>query len=294
MTSRPRRQRQVIFLVPAPAVFQTFRQHQTQGLVQRVIHADRRGVVIHPFLSPIRRQQIHIEIPALDLRFAPGGDLQRTRTQRHRRQTGRTAQTFLGAAVNGVHGPLVNPHGAAAERRDRVEQEQRARLVREPGNLLHRRQRAGGRFGVNDGDKFRPGNLFQGGGDLFRLDDVAPRGFDPDDPGATAFRHVAHPRAEHAVDADDDFIPGFNQIDETKFHAGAAGPADGKGQFILSEENLPQHGLDLLHQVHERRVEVADDRSRHRLQNGRRDIARSRAHQASRRRLECLGNFHGG
>src|SRR6266567_2439192 len=100
--------------------------------------------------------------------------------------------------------------------------------------------------------------------------------------------------AKHAVDADEHFIARLDQIDEAKLHPRAAGAADGKSHFILGEEYLAEHRLDLFHHPDEHRVQMAHERQRHRLEHGRRDIARPRPHEQSLRRLKGGSVVHGG
>jgi hypothetical protein len=48
-----------------------------------------------------------------------------------------------------------------------------------------------------------------------------------------------------ALFADDGFVAGFDEIDDDGFHAGAAGAADGEGEFVGGAED----GLELLPRV---------------------------------------------
>ena len=48
----------------------------------------------------------------------------------------------------------------------------------------------------------------------------APFGIHPDNRGAAARGNIAHPLAEHAVDADDDGVAGAQHVHDGGFHAG--------------------------------------------------------------------------
>src|SRR5947207_1938948 len=93
-------ERQMVLLVPPPALLERFLQNEPERLMQRVVHRDRGGVMVDAFLAPVTGEEIDVEIPTLDRRFAPCRDLQRARAERHRGQTGRTAQAFLRARVS--------------------------------------------------------------------------------------------------------------------------------------------------------------------------------------------------
>ena len=83
-------------------------------------------------------------------------------------------------------------------------------------------------------------------------------GVDPDDVGAEAVRHLAHPLAEDAVDPDDDGVAGPHEVDERGLHAGRAGPAHGQGQRVRGGEDLAQAVVRVVEQGEELRVEVAE------------------------------------
>ena len=64
-------------------------------------------------------------------------------------------------------------------------------------------------------------------------------GIDACDLGTRARRNVAHAPAEHAVYTDDDLVAGFEQVDETRLHSGAAGGRQGQGECVLSAKHHP-------------------------------------------------------
>ena len=63
--------------MPGVAGFQPLLDDQRQSLPQRVVHADRRRVVVDPVASPVFLDHLHIQIPAPDLGLAIRDDLGR-------------------------------------------------------------------------------------------------------------------------------------------------------------------------------------------------------------------------
>ena len=145
---------------------------------------------------------------------------------------------------------------------------------------------------MDHGHQFRS-DFFQGLGDLCRLDDLPPGRLDFCHSRAAAFGHIHHARAENAVDADDDLVARFNQVDETKFHARAARAADRERHVVLGQENRTQHGFDFLHHLDEDRIKMANERLGHGFEHGRSDIAGARSQQETRRRLKGRNFLHG-
>ena len=93
-----------------------------------------------------------------------------------------------------------------------------------------------------------------------RIDGAAPRRVDPHDFGTAAARNIAHALAEHAVDADDRGVAGFEEVDEAGLHAGRAGAADGQRERVARPERDAQAVGDLVEHDEEIRVEVAEHR----------------------------------
>ncbi len=54
----------------------------------------------------------------------------------------------------------------------------------------------------------------------------------------SSFHVVLHATAEHTVDADDDFVTRFHQVDDDRFHPSHAGAGDRKGQRHCWSERL--------------------------------------------------------
>jgi hypothetical protein len=89
--------------------------------------------------QPVVLEQREIEIEAAAL-HAP---LERPRSEHHRREARRTAQTFLGAAEARIDPPAVDVERMTAERGDRVDDGQRAVLARDRGQLIDGIEHAG-------------------------------------------------------------------------------------------------------------------------------------------------------
>src|SRR5947209_12387681 len=133
-------------------------------------------MVIGSFLTAVGCEQVYIEVPALDFCFAFRRDFHGARAQGHRRQSGWAAQAFLRPAVNSIHLPLVDFNRATSEGSDCIEEEQSPGLVCDARDFLHRRERAGGSFRMDNGYEVSPaarGRL----GDLSPLKCAAPTRF---------------------------------------------------------------------------------------------------------------------
>src|SRR6185436_15887190 len=92
----------MIQLVPVPASFQPLFVNDSQGLAQRIVHRDRRRVMISPILAPIAFNHRDIEIPALHFRMAGTDAIQRALGESDRRESWRRSQTFLGSRIANV------------------------------------------------------------------------------------------------------------------------------------------------------------------------------------------------
>ena len=92
----------MVQLMAGEASFQSFFQHQSQSLMQGVVHIDRSGVVIGSVVAPVVSQQPNIKVPAGDFFLAMIHRFQRFRPECDRRKSRRAAQTFLRSAVSGI------------------------------------------------------------------------------------------------------------------------------------------------------------------------------------------------
>src|SRR5262245_7054261 len=100
-------------LMSLRAVLQSLFSNDSQGLVQTVVHSNRRRVVINPAavcpLAPVCRQQIGIQVPAANYRL-PRFDLQdRAITESYGSQTLRALQGFLRDGIACIDAIPVNP-----------------------------------------------------------------------------------------------------------------------------------------------------------------------------------------
>src|SRR5205809_1214728 len=108
-------QAEMIFVMTTPALFEAFDQHEAQGFVERIVHRDRSGMMIDPFLAPVGGEQVNIEIPALDFFPALRRHFHGPRAKGNGRKTGRTTEALLRAAINRVHLPIIDSDRTTAE-----------------------------------------------------------------------------------------------------------------------------------------------------------------------------------
>ena len=60
-----------VLLMALPARLQSFLDHDAQSFVQRVIHGDRRGVMINALHAPVLGNQSDVQIPGAALVLRP-------------------------------------------------------------------------------------------------------------------------------------------------------------------------------------------------------------------------------
>ena len=118
----------MIAAVAFPALLESLFLYQRQAFVQRVEHRNRHSVMVL-VLFVITVKQLQIEIPGLHRRRAflqasPGA-----RRNGERRKSRRAAQTLLRSRVDRVDVPGVDFDGNATQRRDGVDNQQRAGVV---------------------------------------------------------------------------------------------------------------------------------------------------------------------
>ena len=90
------------------------------------------------------------------------------------------------------------------------------------GNLIEGLEHSGGSFRMNHRDDFIP-LLFERIGKLLRIKRGPPFCVDSFDASAASLRNIDHAGPEDSVDAYQHVVSRLDQIDETGFHAGAAG-----------------------------------------------------------------------
>src|SRR5690348_2113284 len=245
-----------------PARFESLFENDAEGFAEREDEGNGSGVVIGALLAPVIHGGGEVEIPALDGRLARAKNFLGARVDGDGGHARRGADGFLRAAEADVDARGVNVDGHAAESGDRVHDEEGAELV---GNFAHGIEVGddrGGAFAVRETEKF-DFFTFADAADIFRVDGLAVWSFDAMDFRGRAFGDDGHALAEDAVDADDGFVARFKRIEYSGFDAGGAGGGDGKGEAILSLENLAEEDLDVAHHFEEPGVEMADERRGH-------------------------------
>ena len=155
--------------------------------------------------------------------------------------------------------------------------------MRQLGNFLDRLMYPGRGLRMNDRDQLRFLRRLERRRDLRRLDDPAPCRLDLVNLGALALRHFRQPRSERAVDADHDFVAVFDQIRHHGFHPRGTSAGDRERDFVLGAEDEAKQSLDVVHHLHEVRIEMADHRRRHRLHHARMDVRWAGTEQNARR-----------
>ena len=248
--------------------------------MQRVQHRDRRGVVVPARGTDVVGEQPEVEIPTLRWRAAGADALDSTRREAHGREPGRHAETLLRARIHGVDAPAVDVDGDAAERRDGVDQQQRVGLL-ELGERRDLVLDAGRRLGVHDREYARVRMCVPRVKELVRIDRVTPGGLDAHDLGAAPARDLAHPLAEHAVDADDRGVARLEQVDEACLHPGRSGSADRQGERVARAEHRAQTVGDLVEHDEEVGIEMPEHRPLERLHHLRIRIRRPGPEQQS-------------
>ena len=103
------------------------------------------------------------------------------------------------------------------------------------GDFGNRLPGAGRCFGHDNADDFWLGRG-QRRPEIVCGEDFAPRPLDFRDFRPGSLGHIDHPRAKDAVDANEHRIARLDQIDDGRFHARAAGAADGKRHRVLCAE----------------------------------------------------------
>ncbi len=254
-----RHERATVESVALEARFETFLQGQLEGLVERVVHRNRCGVMVGaPTLSPVVVDHSQVEIPAPHLGSTPAQSRDGSRAEGQGSESRRAAQTLLRAAVARVDRPAVDLELRAAERGNRVHHEQAVPLAAHPADVDQRLMGSRGGFGVHHRDHAHGGETIQRRGDLLGLEDLSPGPVDAPQAPADPLGDVAHAAAEKAVDADQNLVVGLNQVDQGRLHAGAAGARDRQGQGIVGPEEGAQSRLHPVHQRQEVGVQVAE------------------------------------
>ena len=97
-----------------------------------------------------------------------------------------------------------------------------------------------------------------GGDDGLLIEHRSPRRLDFFHHRAAALGDIHHARAEHTIDADENLLSRLDQIDEERLHPRRAGAAHRQRHLIFRAKDLAQLLADLIHDLKEHRIEVAD------------------------------------
>src|SRR3954453_12050003 len=92
--------------MPLPAILEAFLVDDREPLAERVEHGRRGGVVV-AVAGVVAVEQLEVEVPGVDDRLAGAQALQRARSNRNRREAGRTPEALLRAAIGDVDAILV-------------------------------------------------------------------------------------------------------------------------------------------------------------------------------------------
>ena len=95
----------------------------------------------------------------------------------------------------------------------------------------------------------------------------APGCLDQDRLAARATDHLGHPGAEIPGHADDGAVARLHEVRDGRLHPRRSGPRDRECPVVACPENLAQHDPHIIHDREKDRVEVTEQRVRHRRQH---------------------------
>ncbi len=121
--------------------------------------------------------------------------------------------------------------------------------------------------------------VLQGLANLIRREDLAPGAFDRLDDTTVPASHLGDARAEVPVHADEHRVAGLDDRRDRRLHTCGPGARDRQSQTVRGLKRVPQQLLRAVHQDQEVRVEVAEQRRRHRGRHAGVDHVRSRAEE---------------
>ena len=162
MASQAGDQRQLVLLVPPPAILQTFLENDAQRFAQRIDHGNRRRVVIGALLAPEIHGGGQIEIPALHRSLAVAQDFFHARADGDGRHARGALMAFCVPAEAEVDSLAINVQGHADQRGHRINDQQRAQLVGHLAKAVELREHARRRLAMAYADEldlapFAPG-----------------------------------------------------------------------------------------------------------------------------------------
>ncbi len=169
----------------------------------------------------------------------------------------------------------------AAERGDRIDDDQRTVLAGDRRKLLHRIEHARRGFGVNDRDHVRPGSG-ECGAECVRVARAAPFDLEACHLPTVALTHLREAIAEVPADDHENPFPWFYEIRDHGLHAGGAGARDREGKRAVRRTERPLQSLPhIIEQREHQRVEVAYGGRRHGAHYAGRGQARARTEENS-------------
>ena len=174
----------------------------------------------------------------------------------------------------------------AAQRGHGVDQQQRAGVVDDCGDLFDRLPGAGRSFGHDDADHLRLRHV-DGPSAISSAVKTSPQGRSMRvtlAPARSATSPIRAPKTP--LTHDDHRVARLDEIDDRRFHAGRAGAAHRERHPVLRAEQLAQAALQLVHDLQVVRIEVPDRRPRQRGEHARVDVARAGAEQRADGRIE--------
>src|SRR6266702_2471639 len=210
---------------------------------------------------------------------------------RYRAESWRRAESFLRATVGDVDPVGIHIYGHGTEGGDAVGDDDGIDFVGGVTERLALLIHAGRGFSLNEGNNLRTFTADELCG-LVVTEGFAPGFFKARDDGAVTLRHLTDALGEKSADEERQFSAGLDEVGDGSFHAAGAGGRDGDGQLILSSEDGAEAVAQILRYLEEVRVEVPNNRLRHRLIDARIDLAGARSVEQTLRWMD--GSFNAG
>src|SRR5262249_54526264 len=112
---------------------------------------------------------------------------------------------------------------------------------------------------------------------IIGAEDLSPRLLEPHDFPTLTTSHLSLAFAEESVDERCDLRSRFDEVADRRLHAATAGGGDHERHFVRRAENGAQQTLDVGRDLEEVRIEMTDNRLRHRLIDAGMNLARAGA-----------------
>ena len=275
-------------LVSREAGLEAFLADRPERLAETVDHRGRRRVVVEAPGAPVVGELAEVQIVAPHFGPAPADDGVGPRVVGDRRQPRRTAQTLLGPCGRDVDVPAVDGDLAPAQGHHAVRDQERAVVVGRPCEVGERLEYPGRGLAVNDRDQLRLSS-FQRSLDGGWIDQSPPLAAHHGDLGATPLGDLDQQQAEAPALGDDHPVARLDQRGERRFETCAPRAGHGEGARVGGLECKAREVHDVVHDRGELRVELAQERRRHRAQDARVGHGRTRAQEDPRTGEEIAG-----